>query len=53
VAPWHTSFELGVDNLTNKQAPLYYANNGGNGNTDVATYDVLGRFYWARMSVKF
>lgn len=53
VAPWHTTFELGVDNLTNKQAPLYYANNGGNGNTDVATYDVLGRFYWARMSVKF
>ncbi len=53
VAPWHTAFELGVDNVTNKQAPLYYANNGGNGNTDVATYDVLGRFYWARMSVKF
>ncbi len=53
MAPWHTAFELGVDNVTNKQAPLYYANNGGNGNTDVATYDVLGRFYWARMSVKF
>ncbi|WP_313457537.1 TonB-dependent receptor [Stenotrophomonas sp.] len=53
VAPWHTAFELGVDNVTNKQAPLYYANNGGNGNTDVATYDVLGRFYWARMSIKF
>lgn len=52
-APWHTRFELGVDNVTNKQPPLYYANNVTNANTDVATYDLLGRFMWARMTVTF
>ncbi|HBK45895.1 MAG TPA: TonB-dependent receptor, partial [Xanthomonadaceae bacterium] len=52
-APWHARLELGVDNVANKQPPLYYANNGGNGNTDVATYDVLGRFYWGRVTVRF
>ncbi|MBN6149738.1 TonB-dependent receptor [Xanthomonas sp. AmX2] len=52
-AQWHTRVELGVDNLTDKQPPLYYANNGGNANTDVATYDLLGRYYWVRATVKF
>lgn len=51
--PWHTRFEVGVDNIANKQPPLYYSNNVGNANTDVATYDLLGRFYWARATVKF
>ncbi|MFC3657171.1 TonB-dependent receptor [Xanthomonas hyacinthi] len=51
--PWHTRVELGVDNLTDKQPPLYYANNVTNANTDVATYDLLGRYYWARATVKF
>lgn len=51
--PWHTRFEVGVDNVTNKQPPLYYANNVTNANTDVATYDLLGRFMWARMTVTF
>jgi outer membrane receptor protein involved in Fe transport len=53
LSQWHTRFEVGVDNLTNKQPPLYYANNVTNANTDVATYDLLGRYYWARMTVKF
>ncbi len=53
VSPWHTRFEVGVDNLTNRQPPLYYANNVTNANTDVATYDLLGRFMWARMTVTF
>ncbi|QHG87226.1 MULTISPECIES: TonB-dependent receptor domain-containing protein [Xanthomonas] len=53
VQPWHTRFEVGVDNIANKQPPLYYSNNAGNANTDVATYDVLGRFYWARATVTF
>ncbi|MEE7545823.1 TonB-dependent receptor, partial [Xanthomonas sp. Kuri4-1] len=51
--PLHTRIELGVDNLTNKQPPLYYANNVTNANTDVATYDLLGRYYWARATVTF
>lgn len=53
VEPWHTKLELGVDNLTDKQPPLYYANNTTNANTDVATYDLLGRFYWMRATVSF
>lgn len=51
--PWHLRFEVGVDNITNKQPPLYYANNVNNANTDVATYDLLGRYYWGRVTVKF
>ncbi|WP_045758189.1 TonB-dependent receptor domain-containing protein [Xanthomonas albilineans] len=53
VKPWHTRFEVGVDNLTDRQPPLYYANNVVNANTDVATYDLIGRYYWARATVKF
>lgn len=53
VQPWHTKLELGVDNATNKQAPLYYSNNANNANTDVATYDLLGRYYWMRATVSF
>ena len=52
-ARWHTKLELGVDNLTDKQPSLYYANNVTNANTDVATYDLLGRYYWLRATVKF
>ncbi|WP_295965270.1 TonB-dependent receptor [uncultured Xanthomonas sp.] len=53
VKPWNTRFEVGVDNLADRQPPLYYANNVTNANTDVATYDLLGRYYWARVTVKF
>ncbi|MET0548977.1 MAG: TonB-dependent receptor [Xanthomonas sp.] len=53
VKPWNTRFEVGVDNLGDRQPPLYYANNVTNANTDVATYDLLGRYYWARATVKF
>ena len=48
----HTRFDIGVDNLSNKLPPLVYQN-GGNYNVDTATYDVLGRYYWARATVKF
>lgn len=44
VEPRHTRFEAGVANIANKQPPLYYSNNVGNANTDVATYDLLGPF---------
>ncbi len=53
VESWRTRFELGIDNLTDKRPTLYYANNVGNANTDVATYDLLGRYYWARATVTF
>src|SRR6185437_8844517 len=48
----HTRFDIGVDNLNNKIPPLVYQN-GANYNVDTATYDTLGRYYWARATVKF
>ncbi|PXV59550.1 TonB-dependent Receptor Plug Domain [Dyella jiangningensis] len=48
----HTRFDLGIDNLSNKIPPLSYQN-GSNYNVDTATYDVMGRYYWARATVKF
>ena len=48
----HTRFDIGVDNLMDRLPPLVYQN-GTNYNVDVATYDVLGRYYWARATVKF
>jgi iron complex outermembrane receptor protein len=48
----HTRFDVGVDNLMDKTPPLVYQNSG-NYNVDTATYDVLGRYYWARATVKF
>jgi iron complex outermembrane receptor protein len=48
----HTTFEVGVDNLSNKAPPLIYQN-GLNYNVDTSTYDTLGRYYWARATVKF
>ena len=48
----HTKFDIGVDNVFNKIPPLVYQN-GANYNVDTSTYDVLGRYYWARATVKF
>ncbi len=48
----HTRFDIGVDNLSDKVPPLVYQN-GANYNVDTATYDTLGRYYWARATVKF
>lgn len=49
----HARVELGIDNLLDKQPPIMYQNNVLNANTDVNTYDTVGRYYWARYSVKF
>ncbi|MBS0558095.1 MAG: TonB-dependent receptor [Proteobacteria bacterium] len=51
VPAWHTSFDVGVDNLFNRAPPLIY--NGMNFNVDTATYDAMGRYVWARATVKF
>ncbi|HWU77967.1 MAG TPA: TonB-dependent receptor [Rhodanobacter sp.] len=48
----HTTFDFGVDNLSDKIPPLVYQN-GTNYNVDAATYDTIGRYYWARATVKF
>lgn len=53
----HTTFDVGVDNIFDHAPPLVYQNanssNGGNYNVDTPTYDVMGRYYWARATVKF
>ncbi len=51
--PTNTTFRLGVDNLTDEQPPLLYQNNVINANTDVSTYDTIGRAYWASLVQKF
>lgn len=48
----HTKFDVGIDNLSGRIPPLVYQN-GLNYNVDTATYDVIGRYYWARATVKF
>ncbi len=51
--PTNTTFRLGVDNLSDEQPPLLYQNNVINANTDVSTYDTVGRAYWASIVQKF
>jgi len=38
--------QFGVINLGDKQPPLMYSNNVINANTDVQTYDTLGRRFF-------
>lgn len=51
--PIHTRFEVGVDNVFNKQAPLLFMNRVAELNTDTENFDILGRYYWARATVTF
>ncbi|MCE5234106.1 MAG: TonB-dependent receptor [Mizugakiibacter sp.] len=50
---FNTHLDVGVDNAFDKQPPMFFQNNVQNANTDVNTYDTLGRYYWARVTVKF
>ena len=49
----NTRVDLGIDNVGDKTPPLLYANNTLNANTDPGNFDVMGRYYWARVTVKF
>ena len=54
IEPLNTRIDIGVDNVANKQPPqLYYDTNSNNLGTDPSTFDTVGRFYWARLTVKF
>ena len=53
IEPINTLVQVGIDNLTDKQPPIFYQQNVLNANTDVATYDTMGRYYWGRVTVKF
>ncbi|AFC87019.1 TonB-dependent receptor plug domain-containing protein [Frateuria aurantia] len=52
VKPIHTRFDIGIDNLSNKIPPLVYQNSADY-NVDTSTYDTLGRYFWARATMKF
>ncbi len=51
--PTKTKVQFGIDNLTDKQPPILYQNNVINANTDVSTYDTLGRRYFLSVVQKF
>jgi outer membrane receptor protein involved in Fe transport len=53
IQPINTTILIGVDNVFDKQPPVMYQNNTINANTDVNTFDTIGRFYWANVDVKF
>jgi outer membrane receptor protein involved in Fe transport len=53
IEPLNTSVQVGVDNLTDKTPQIFYQNNVINANVDVNTYDTVGRFFWAKLTVKF
>ncbi|HEU4665138.1 MAG TPA: TonB-dependent receptor [Dokdonella sp.] len=49
----NTRFDIGVNNVGDKQPPFLYANNTLNGNSDPTDFDFMGRYYWGRVTVKF
>jgi outer membrane receptor protein involved in Fe transport len=51
--PTKTRIQAGVQNLTDKQPPILYQNNVINANTDVSTYDTLGRQWFVGVTQKF
>ena len=51
--PTNTHLQAGVRNLSDKQPPIFYQNNVTNANTDVETYDTLGRQWFVGFSQKF
>jgi outer membrane receptor protein involved in Fe transport len=53
IKPLNTKIDIGVNNLFDKQPPVLYANNSLNANTDPADFDVMGRYYWGRVTVSF
>jgi outer membrane receptor protein involved in Fe transport len=48
-----TKLLFGMQNIADKQPPILYLNNVTNANTDVATYDLLGRRWFASIQQKF
>lgn len=51
--PTQTKVQIGFTNLTDRDPPLLFNNNVLNANTDVSTYDTLGRRYFVGVTQKF
>jgi iron complex outermembrane recepter protein len=52
-APTKTKLQFGVTNAFNRVPPIFYQNNVTNANTDVSTYDTLGRRWFVGIEQKF
>jgi len=50
---WGSSVLIGVDNMFDKQPPLMFQNNVLNANTDVETFDTIGRYFWIKLTQRF
>ncbi|MEO7323888.1 MAG: TonB-dependent receptor [Dokdonella sp.] len=53
IEPINARIDVGVNNLGDKQPPVVYSNNTNNANTDPVDFDLMGRYYWGRITVKF
>jgi len=53
IEPFNTRLDFGVNNVFDKQAPQLYANDTLNADTDPSTFDLMGRYFWGRVTVKF
>jgi len=53
IEPINTRIDFGVNNAFDKQPPMLFANNTLNANTDPSDFDLMGRYFWARVTVKF
>jgi outer membrane receptor protein involved in Fe transport len=51
--PTETKVQVGAINLGDKDPPILYQNNVINANTDVSTYDTLGRRWYVGVTQKF
>ncbi|MDY6945648.1 MAG: TonB-dependent receptor [Pseudomonadota bacterium] len=51
--PSNTKVQIGGINLADKDPPILFQNNVTNANTDVSTYDLLGRRWYVGVSQKF
>jgi outer membrane receptor protein involved in Fe transport len=51
--PTNTRVQVGATNLTDRTPPILYQNNVLNANTDVSTYDTLGRRWFVGLTQKF
>jgi outer membrane receptor protein involved in Fe transport len=51
--PTDTKIQIGGVNLNDKDPPIMFQNNVTNANTDVSTYDLLGRRWYVGVSQKF
>ena len=51
--PTKTSIQVGVENVFDNLPPLLYQNNVTNANTDVETYDTIGRYFFVKLTQSF